>query len=251
MSDCLWPQESQHARPPCPSPTSGVHWDSRPSSQWCHPAISSSVVPFSFCLQFFPATGNFLSSQFFTSGGQRIGVSISASVLPINIQGWFTLGLTGWVSLQAKDSQESSPTPQFKSINSSVLSFLHSLPLTSIQIRSDQSLSRVRLFATPWIAARQASLSITNFRSSLRLTSIESVMPSNHLILCHPLLLPWIFPASGSFPVSQFFTSGGQRIGVSASASVLPMNTQDWSPLGWTSKVVIQGTISNNTILHL
>ena len=99
---------------------------------------------------------------------------------------------------------------------------------------SVQSVSHVRLFVTPWTAARQASLSITNSWSLLRLMSIESVMPSNYHILCCPLLLPpSIFPASGSFPVSQFFTSGGQSIGVSASASVLPMNIQDWFPLGW------------------
>ena len=99
---------------------------------------------------------------------------------------------------------------------------------------SVQSVSHVRLFVTPWTAARQASLSITSSRSLPKLMSIKSVMSSNHLILCHPLLLPpSIFPASGSFPVSQFFTSGGQSIGVSASASVLPMNIQDWFPLGW------------------
>ena len=89
--------------------------------------------------------------------------------------------------------------------------------------------------ATPWTAAHQASLSITNSRSLLKPMSIESVMPSNHLILCRPLLLPpSIFPASGSFQRNQFFTSGGQSIGVSASTSVLPMNIQDWFPLEWT-----------------
>ena len=102
VSDSLWPHESQHTRPPCPSPTPGVHPDSRPSSQWCHPAISSSVVPFSSCLQSFPASGSFPESQFFTSVGQSIGVSASASVLPINIQDWFPLGWTGWISLQSK-----------------------------------------------------------------------------------------------------------------------------------------------------
>ena len=92
-----------------------------------------------------------------------------------------------------------------------------------------------RRFVTPWTAARQASLSITNFRSLLKLMSTESVMPSSHLILCCPLSYHLqSFPASGSFPVSQFFTSGGKRIGVSASASVLPMNIQDWFLLGWT-----------------
>ena len=91
------------------------------SSRWCHPTISFSVIPFSSRLQSFPALGSFQMSQLFTSGGQNIGVSASASVLPVNIQDWFPLGWTGWISLQSKDSQESSPTPQFKSINSSAL----------------------------------------------------------------------------------------------------------------------------------
>ena len=110
----------------------------------------------------------------------------------------------------------------------------------SVQFISVQSLSRVWLFATPWIAARQVSLSITNSRSLPKLMSIESVMPSSHLILCRPLLLlPPSLPASGSFPMGQLFTWGGQSIGVSASASVLPMNTQDWS-LGWTGWISLQ-----------
>ena len=96
---------------------------------------------------------------------------------------------------------------------------------------SVQLLSHVPLFATPWTAARQASLSVTNSQSPPKPMSIASVMPSNHLILCHPLFCPQSFPASGFFQMSQLFTSGGQSIGVSASASILPMNTQDWSPL--------------------
>ena len=113
--------------------------------------------------------------------------------------------------------------------------------VASCYIRSVQLLSNVWLFATTWIAAHQSSLSITNFRSLLKLVSIESVMPSNHLILCRPLLLlPSIFPASGFFPMILFFVSGGQSIGVSALASVLPMNTQDWSPLGWTGWISLQ-----------
>ena len=92
----------------------------------------------------------------------------------------------------------------------------------------------------PWTAAHQASLSITNSSSSLKLISIESVMPSNHLILCHPLLHHQSFPASGSFQMSQLFASGGQSIGVSASTSVLPMNTLDGSPLGWTGWISLQ-----------
>ena len=109
------------------------------------------------------------------------------------------------------------------------------------QIRSDQSLSRVRLFATPRITARQASLSITNSRSSLRLTSIESVMPSSHLILCRPLLLlPQSIPASEFFPMSQHFTWGCQSTGVSALASLLPKKSQGPSPSEWTGWISLQ-----------
>ena len=98
----LRPHGLQHARPPCPSPTSGVYSNSCPSSLWCDPTISSSVVPFSSCLPSFPASGSFEVSQFFASGGQSIGVSASALVLPMNILDWFPLGWTGWISLQSK-----------------------------------------------------------------------------------------------------------------------------------------------------
>ena len=101
MSSSLWLHELQHTRPPCPSPTPGACSNSCPSSQWCHSTISSSVVPFSSCLQSFPASGSFPMSQFFASGGQSIGVSASASVLLMNIQNWFSLGWTGWISLQS------------------------------------------------------------------------------------------------------------------------------------------------------
>ena len=102
------------------------------------------------------------------------------------------------------------------------------------------ALSRVWLFATPWTAACQASLSFTISQSLLKLMSIESMMPSNHLILCCPLLLPSVFPASGSFPMSWLFTSGGQNIEASDLASVLPVNIQDWFPLGLTSLISFQ-----------
>ena len=102
VSDSLHTHGLQHARPPCPSPTPGVYSNSCPLSPWCHPTISSSVVPFSSCLQSFPASGSFQMSQFFASGGQSIGVSASASVLPMYIQDWFPLGWTGWISLQSK-----------------------------------------------------------------------------------------------------------------------------------------------------
>ena len=102
VSDSLPPHESQHARPPCPSPTPGVYPNSCPSSRWCHPAISSSVFPFSSCLQSLPALGSFPVSQLYAWGGQSIGVSTSASILPMNTQDWSPLGWTGWISLQSK-----------------------------------------------------------------------------------------------------------------------------------------------------
>ena len=121
----------QHARLPCPSASPGVSSNLCPLSWWCHPTISSFVIPFSSCLQSFQESGSFPMSQFFTSGGQSIGTS--ALVLPMNIQDWFSLGWTGWISLQSKGlSRVFSPTPQFKSINYSVLSFLDSPTLTSI-----------------------------------------------------------------------------------------------------------------------
>ena len=132
VSDSLRPHESQHARPPCPSPTPRDHWDSCPWSQWCHPAISSFVVLFPSCPQSLPASESFPMSQLFSRGGQSTRVSALASFLPKKSQGWSPSEWTGWISLQPRDSQESSPTPQFKSINSSALSLLHSPTLTSI-----------------------------------------------------------------------------------------------------------------------
>ena len=102
MSDSLWPHELQHTRPPCPSPTPEVHSDSRSLSQWCHPAISSSVVPFSSCPQSLQASESFPMSQLFSWGGQSTGVSALASVLPMNTQDSSPLGWTGWISLQSK-----------------------------------------------------------------------------------------------------------------------------------------------------
>ena len=107
MSNSLWPHGLQHTRLPCPSPSPGACSNSCPLSQWCHPTISSSVVPFSSCLQSFPASGSFQMSQFFTSGGQSIGASASASVLLMNIQDWFPLGWTGLISLQSKGTLKS------------------------------------------------------------------------------------------------------------------------------------------------
>ena len=130
VSDSLRPHWLQHTRLPCPSPTLRVHSNSCPSSWWCHPTISSSIIPFSFCLQSFPALGSFLMSQFFASGGQSIGVSASTSVLPMNTQDWSPLD--GLVGSPCSPRDSPSPTPQFKTINSSALSFLHSPTRISI-----------------------------------------------------------------------------------------------------------------------
>ena len=134
------------------------------------------------------------------------------------------------------------------------ISETHVSPFSKIIFSSVQSLSRVQLFGTPWIAAHQASLSITNSQSSPRFMSIESVMPSSHLILCCPLLLlPQSLPASESFPVSQLFASGGQSTGVSALASFLPKKSQGWSPSKWTGWISLQSkglsrVFSNTTV---
>ena len=133
VSESLWSHVLQHARPPYPSPIPGTYSNSCPSSQWCHPNISSSIMPFSSCPQSFPASGSFLMSQFFKSGDQIVGVSASAVVFPMNIQDWLPLGWTGSISLQSKIlSQESSPTTQCKNIYSLALSIFYSPTVTSI-----------------------------------------------------------------------------------------------------------------------
>ena len=125
LSNSLRPHESQHARPPCPSPTPEVHSNSCPASHWCHPAISSSVVPCSYCPQSLPASESFPMSQLFTWGGQSFGVSASASFLPKNTQDWSPLGRTGWISLQLKGlSRVFSNTPLQKHQFFSALFFI-------------------------------------------------------------------------------------------------------------------------------
>ena len=131
MSSSLEPCGLQHARPPCPSSSPGVCSISCPLNQWCHPTISSSVIPFS-CLQSFSASETFPVSWLFASSDQNIGASVSASVLPMNIHSWFLLGLTAWSPCCPMNSQESSPTPQFKSFNSLALNLLYGLTLTSV-----------------------------------------------------------------------------------------------------------------------
>ena len=167
MSNSLQPHGLQYSRLPCPSPAPGPYSNSCPSNRWCHPTLSSFVVPFSSHFWSFPASGSFPMSQFFATDGQRTGVSASASVLPMNIQDWFPLGWTGWISFLSKRFSRVFLTLEFKSINSSVLSFLYS-----------------------------ATLSFTITRSLLKLMSIRLVSPFNHLVLCSPLLLlPSIFPS--------------------------------------------------------
>ena len=131
MSNSLQPHGLQHSRLSCPSPSPKVCSNSCPLSWWCHPTVSSSAAPFSSCHRPFPASGSFPMSWLFTSGGQSIGALASTSVLPMNIQGGLSLGLTGW-SYCSRYSQESFPAPQFKSINSLVLSLLYHPTLTSI-----------------------------------------------------------------------------------------------------------------------
>ena len=132
VSDSLPPHESQHIRPPCPSPTPGVHSNSCPLSLWHHPAITSSVLPFSSSPQSLPASGSFPMSQLFASGSQSIGVSASASVLPTNTQDWSPLEWTGWISLKTKGISRAFSNTTVQKHQFLVLSFLHSPTLTSI-----------------------------------------------------------------------------------------------------------------------
>ena len=132
MSNSLQPHELQHARLPCPSPAPRVHPNSCPSSQWCHPAISSSAVPFSSCSQSLPASESFPMSQFFTWGGQSTEVSASTSVLPMNTQDWSPVGWTGWISLQSKGLPRVFSNTTVQKLQFLVLSFLYSPTLTSI-----------------------------------------------------------------------------------------------------------------------
>ena len=132
MSDSLQPHGLQHTRLPWPLPSPRACSNSCPLNWWCYPIISFSVVPFSSSSQSFPASGSFPMSHLFASGGENIRVSVSASVLPMNIQGWFPLGLTSLISLQSKGLSRVFSTPQFKSINSSEPSLLYGPTLTSI-----------------------------------------------------------------------------------------------------------------------
>ena len=155
VSDSLQPHGLQHARLPCPSPTPRACSNSCPSSWWYHPTISSSVLPFSSCLQSFPASGSFPMSQFFASGWPKYW-NFSFTISPSNeyIQDWCPLRLTSLISCSPRDSQESSPIPQFKSINSSALSFVYGSTLTSIHdYRKNQSFDMMGLYQQSNISA--------------------------------------------------------------------------------------------------
>ena len=228
VSDSLWPHGLQHARPPCPSPTPRVDSNSCPLSQWYHPTISSSVIPFSFHLQSFPASGSFQMCQHFSSDSQSIGVSVSTSVPPVNIQDWFHLGWTSWISLQSKGLSRS-----LLQHHSSKASFLWNSAFFIVQFSDSlkpHELQHARPpcpLPIPGVYPNSCPLSWWYHPTiSFSVVSFSSCLQS--------------FPASGSSQMSQFFTSGGQGIGVSASASVLPMNIQDWFPLGWTGWISLQ-----------
>ena len=169
MSSSLWLHQLLHAGPPCPSPNPRVYSNSCPLSRWYNPTISSSVIPFSSCLQSFPASWYFPMSQFFASGGQSIRVSALTSVLPMNIQDWFPSGWTGWISLKSKGlSQESPPTPQFKSINSLVLfNILSRLVITF--------LPRSKHLLTSWL---QSPSAVTLEPPKIKSDTVSTVSPS-------------------------------------------------------------------------
>ena len=204
VSDSLWLHGLQHARPPCPSSTPRVYSNSCPLGQWCHPTISSSAIPFSSHLQSFPASGSFQMSQFFASGGQNIGVSASASVLLMNIQDWSPLG---WTDLHAvQGTLKSSPTPQFKSINSLALSFLRvQLSHPYMTIGKTISLTRWtfvgKVMSLHFNMLSRFVIAFLPKSKRLLISWVQSVTicsdfgaPQNkvcHCVHCFPIYLPW------------------------------------------------------------
>ena len=205
VSDALQPHGLQHTRPPCPSPTPGACSDSCPSSRWCHPTISSSVVPFSSCLQSFPASGSFPVSQFFASGGQSTGAS--ASVLPMNIQDWFPLGWTGWISLQSK-GQETRGGLTRGGLASSRASYVIGLVsilgfLWLVQSWKGRPLSwllqllRLRSVFWDWLLQRLSVRALCHIRPSLCLSVCSVSLVTNHTSSLVPL-------AGGNFSAPDF-----------------------------------------------
>ena len=205
MSDSLRPHGLQHTRLPCPLPTPGACSNSWPSSQWCHPTISSSVIPF--CLQYLPASGSFPMGQFFTSGGQSIGVSASASVLPMNMQYWFPLGWTGWISLQVQGILKS----LLQHHSSKALTLWHSA-FFMVQLSHPYMTTGKTIALTRWTFVDKVMSLLFNMLSNLEITflprskglliswwqSSSAVIlesPPNkkvcHRFHCFPIYLPW------------------------------------------------------------
>ena len=210
MSNSLQPHGLQLTRPPCLSPTPKVYSNSCPLNQWCNPAISSSVVPFSSRLQSFPASGSFPMSWFFTSGGKSIGVSASTSILPMKIQDWSPLGWTGWISLQSKGLSRVFSNTTVQSINSSALSFLYTPTLTSIHTGKTTVLTR-------WTFIGKVMSLLLNILSRLVITFLPrskhlliSWLQSPSAVILEPKkslsLFPHLFPMKwwGQMPCSSF-----------------------------------------------
>ena len=172
VSDSLRSQEPQHSRPPCPSPTPGVQTNSCASSQWCYPAISSSVVPFSSCPQTFPASGSFPMSQLFAWGGQSTGLAASNSVLPLNTQDWSPLGWTGWISLQSK---------RFSRVFSNTTVQKHQFFGTKLSLQSNSHRTTGKTIAlTRWTFVEKVMSLLLNMLSSL---VINFLPRSKHLLI--------------------------------------------------------------------
>ena len=197
VSDPLRPHGLQHTRPPCPSPTPRVYSKSCPSSRWCHPTISSSVICFS-CPQSSPASGSFQMSRFFTWGGQSIGVSASASVLARNIQDWSPLGWTGWISLLSKWLSRVSPTLQFKSNSSLVLNFLYMTSGKTIALTRRTLVGKVmsvlftmlsRLVIAFLTRSKRLLISWQQSPSEVNLETRKNKVC--HCFHCLPIYLPW------------------------------------------------------------
>ena len=170
----LQPHELQHARPPCPSPTPGVYLNLCPLSRWCHPTISSSVVPFSSCPQSFPASGSFQMSQRFASGGQSIGVSASTSVLPMNTQDWSPLGWNGWISLKSKG------LPRILQHRSSKSTILQHSAFFTVQLSHPYMTTGKTIALTRWTFVGKVMYLLLNMLSRLVITFLPK---SKHLLI--------------------------------------------------------------------
>ena len=195
MSNSLWPHELQHARPPCPSPTPGVYPNPCSLSWWCHPTISSSVVPFSSCPQSFPASGSFPMSQVFASAGQIIGVSASASVLPMNTQDWSPLGWTGWISLQSKGLSRVFSNTTVKYIK---FSFKNKLIQKGYQVSYAMADAEILQLLDMWI--------------SFRISFSFRIIPSNTLVVSILWNLPWSFDEHWVCIISVYYYNSLKRL---------------------------------------